>query len=212
MATASPQSAPDQGRRSFLKKGVLGGVLLAIGGVGLLASRRTRPIPLPSEGLLVLDWREYAILMSVASRLLPAGEGFPSASQVGVGVHADRALSLAEPNAAKEVKQLLRLFDNALAGFLFGGRVRPFTSLPSEEQDEVLAEWQSSRLQLRRTGFQALRTLAIASYFAAPLSWPAVHYPGPPQGFHQPEAPAWRGGGQKRPDGNGVFHPETSRD
>ena len=212
MATASPRLPASQGRRSFLKKGVLGGALLALGGIGVLASRRTRPVPLPSEGLLVLDWREYAVLMSIASRLLPGGEGFPSISQAGVGLRADRALSLAEPNAANEVKQLLRLFDNALAGFLFGGRVRPFTALSSEEQDEVLAEWQSSGIELRRTGFQALRTLAVASYFAAPLSWPAVHYPGPPQGFHQPEAPTWRGGGEKRADGNGVFHPETSRD
>lgn len=186
--------------------------MLAIGGAGLLASRRTRPAPLPAEGLRVLDWREYAVLMSVAARLVPAGEDFPSLEQVGLGLKADRILSLVDPAAAKELKQLLRLFDNALAGFLFGGRIHPFTALPSEQQDQVLAQWQSSRLQIRRTGFQALRTLAVASYFGSPLSWPAVHYPGPPAGFHQPHAPIWRGGAEKRPDGNGVFHPHSSSD
>ncbi|HEX4803047.1 MAG TPA: hypothetical protein VFV14_06030, partial [Myxococcaceae bacterium] len=123
-----------------------------------------------------------------------------------------RILSRADPSAAKEVKQLLILFENALAGFIFGGRVEPFTRLSAGEQDEVLREWQSSRLRLRRTGFQALRTLAIAGYFGSSRSWPAVQYPGPPPGFHQPDAPAWRGGDEKRPEGNGVFHPESADD
>jgi hypothetical protein len=36
-----------------------------------------------------------------------------------------------------------------------------------------------------------------------------VNYPGPPRGFHQPDAPVWKGGGQPRPEGNGVFHEEA---
>src|SRR5262244_777148 len=200
------------GRRGFLKKGIFGGAILALGGAGFLVSRRSRTIPLPPEGLKVLDATEYAVLTAIASRLVPGGEGFPSIAEVGVGLNADEILARTEPAAAAEVKQLLKLFENALAGFIFSARIRPFTQLPPEEQDQVLEEWQSSRLEIRRTGFTALRTLVLASYFGSPLSWPAVHYPGPPPGFHQPDAPVWRGGGEKRPDGNGVFHPEASND
>jgi len=199
-------------RRSFLKKGLLGGLLLAIGGLGFLASRRSRLAPLPPQGLKVLDPSEYAVLMAIAARMVPGGEGFPSVQEVGVGLNADGILVRTDPAAAKEVKQLLKLFENALAGFIFSARIRPFTQLALEEQDQVLEDWESSRLEIRRTGFTALRTLVLASYFGSPLSWPAVHYPGPPPGFHQPDAPAWRGGGEKRPDGNGVFHPEASNE
>ena len=212
MQNAARRPSIREGRRSFLKKGIFGGLVLAVGGAGFLASRRSRAVALPEQGLLVLDSTDYAVLMSIAARLVPGGEGFPSVQEVKVGVNADRILARVDASAAKEVKQLLKLFENALAGFIFGGRIRPFTSLSTSEQDEVLGEWQSSRLQLRRTGFQALRDLAIAGYFSSPLSWPAVHYPGPPPGFHQPDAPLWRGAGEKRPDGNGVFHPESTSD
>jgi hypothetical protein len=187
-----------QGRRSFLKKGVFGGLVLALGGGGFLASRRSWMLPVPAQGLLVLDPTEYAILMSIAARMVPGGEGFPSVQEVNVGLNADGILARSDPAAAREVKQLLKLFENALAGFLFGGRLHPFTRLATDDQDRVLREWQSSRLEIRRTGITALRTLVIASYFGSPLSWPALHYPGPPPGFHRPDAPVWRGG-EKRP-------------
>ncbi len=199
-------------RRSFLKKGLFGGLLLSLGGAGFLLSRGTRLVPLPKGGLQVFDPIEYSVLQAIAARLIPQGGGFPSVEQVGVALNADRVLVRVAPGARQEVKQLLKLFENALAGFLFGARTQPFTQLDPEAQDEVLREWQDSRLEIRRTGFQALRTLASAAYFGSPLTWPAVHYPGPPPGFHQPDAPVWRGGGAKRPDGNGVFHAEASSD
>ncbi len=212
MGSVGQPTSTVQGRRGFLKKGIFGGLILAVGGTGFLASRRSRLVSLPAEGLKVLGPTEYAVLMAIAARLVPGGEGFPSVQEVGVGLNADGILARSDPAAVKEVKQLLKLFENALAGFLFAGRIRPFTRLTPQDQDAVLAEWQSSRLQIRRTGFTALRTLSIASYFGSPLSWSAVHYPGPPQGFHQPDAPLWRGGGEKRPDGNGVFHLDASHD
>jgi hypothetical protein len=212
MDTAGQPTSVAESRRGFLKKGIFGGLILAVGGAGFLASRRSRTVPLPTQGLEVLDPAEYSVLMAIAARLVPDGEGFPSAQEVGVGLNADRILARTDPAAAKEVKQLLRLFENALAGFIFAGRIRPFTRLAPPDQDEVLGEWQSSRLEIRRTGFTALRTLVLASYFGSPASWPAVHYPGPPPGFHQPDAPAWRGGGETRPEGNGVFHREASND
>lgn len=205
------RSQPDS-RRTFLKKGLLGGFVLSIGGAGFLLTRSTRQVALPDQLLAVLDPTEYSVLQAVAGRLIPQRAGFPTVQQVGAALNADRILLLADPCARKEVKQLLKLFENALAGFLFGGRLRPFTQLAPEEQDAVLGEWQNSRLQIRRTGFQALRTLAMAAYFGSPLTWAASGYPGPPEGFHQRYAPVWKGGGAKRPEGNGVYHPELSRE
>lgn len=194
-----------QTRRGFLKKGLLGGALLAVGGAGYLGTRGTRRVPLPPEGLETFDEVEYAVVHALAARFIPAREGFPSIDQVRVAWNADRVLARAEPDVRKEVKQLLKLFENGLANFLFGGRTSTFTSLPPEEQDRVLLEWRDSRLAIRRAGYLALRGLVLASYYGSPLTWAAVNYPGPPPGFHDPNAPLWKGAGAPRPAGNGVF-------
>ena len=115
--------------------------------------------------------------------------------------------SALEPSAQAELKQLLGLFENALAGFVFGGRTEPFTALDAAAQDRVLEEWRDSRVALRRTGYNALRTLVLAGYYQSPLTWKPIGYPGPDEDFYQPDAPVWFGGSSPRPEGNGVFHP-----
>jgi Gluconate 2-dehydrogenase subunit 3 len=197
-------------RRTFLRRGLFGGALLSLGGAGLLAARQGTPVALPPEGLLVLGPREYAVVHAIARHALPDRAGFPSADEARVAFHVDRVLARALPDVADEVKQLLGLFDNALASFLFGGRTQAFTALPHAEQAEVLEGWRTSRLVLRRTGFQALRTLVHAAYYGNPVTWTAVGYPGP-RVAHQPEAPVWKGGG-KRPADNGAFLEDTSLD
>jgi hypothetical protein len=129
---------------------------------------------------------------------------------VGVARAADRIADRTEASAQKELRQLLGLFENGLAGFLFGGRTRPFTRLDGAEQDRVLEEWRDSGIALRRTGYAALRTLLMAAYYQSPLVWPAVGYGGPPGIFKDgPTLPKWFGGGEPRPDGNGVWHGEA---
>lgn len=168
-----------QKRRGFLKTGIVGGVLLACGGVGYLATRKGPLRALPAAGLQVLDAHEYAVLAAIAARVIPDRPGFPTVEEIGVAATADSVLSRVEPSAQAEVKQLLRLFDNALTNVLFGGRFRPFTGLLPPAQDEVLRDWRDSRLLVRRTGFQALRSLVLAAYYGDPRTWKAVGYPGP---------------------------------
>jgi hypothetical protein len=196
---------PGQSRRGFLKRGVFGGALLALGGGGFLALRASKKVPLPPEGLLALDETEYAVAHALGERMAPSRASFPTAETVRVAFNVDRILARADPGVCSESKQLLKLFESALSGFLFGGRVDPFTQLPPDEQDQVLKEWQHSRITIRRTGFEALHTIFMAAYYGSPLTWPAVGYSGPPPGFWQKDAPAWKGEGP-RPEGNGVFH------
>src|SRR4051812_12607744 len=94
-------------RRQFLKYGLLGGSLLAVGGVGLAAwpTRRTFQ---PKRTLLVLNEREFAILAAVAARTV----GAPGADPVEIAHGSDLALSCNAPDAQKEFKQLLMLFEN----------------------------------------------------------------------------------------------------
>jgi Gluconate 2-dehydrogenase subunit 3 len=205
MASLGPHSPS---RRSLLKRGVLGGALLAVGGAGFLALRAGKRLPPPSDGLHVFSEQEFAVLDALAHRLVAPLPGWPTVEEVGVARAVDRIAERVEPSARAELKQLLGLFDNALAGFVFGGRTQPFTALGAAAQDRVLEEWRDSRVALRRTGYNALRTLVLAGYYQSPLTWKPIGYPGPDQDFYQPDAPAWFGGESPRPDGNGVFHPK----
>ena len=168
-----------QKRRGFLKKGLVGGALLALGGVGALGLRRGPPRDLPRDGLKVLDAQEYAVLAALAARMVPDRPGFPTVEELGTAAAADAVLQKVDTSAQAEVKQLLRLFENAVTNALFGGRTRPFTALLPPAQDEVLREWRDSRLALRRTGYQALRGLLLAAYYGDSRTWSAVAYPGP---------------------------------
>jgi len=195
-------------RRSLIKRGLLGGALLAAGGAGFLALRGGRSVPLPPDGLRVFDPRQFAVLDAVARRMIRPRAGWPTVDEVGVARAADRIAAGVEPSAQKELQQLLGLFENGLASFVFGGRTRPFTLLDGAEQDRVLAEWRDSGLALRRTGYAALRTLVLAGYYQSPSVWPAMGYGGPPAIFSQTGVPVWRGGDVPRPDDNGVWHGE----
>lgn len=197
-------------RRGFLKKGLFGSALLALGGAGFLATRPSAEVTLPAEGLLVLTAREFAVLQVLAARFVPARTGFPSVDEIRVAFNCDRILSQVDDTALRELKQLLLLFENALPNFLFGRRTRPFTKLSVPEQETVLGEWLRSRWVVRRTGALALRGLVVAAYYGSSKTWSAVGYPGPPRGVYDPNAPVWQGGATPRPVGNGSFFEKTS--
>lgn len=194
-----------QTRRSVIKRGLLGGAVLALGGGAALVLRSGSSVTLPPEGLLVLGAREYAVVDALARRFIVPAPGFPSVDDVRVAFTCDRILALADETAQVELRQLLNLFENALPGLLLDGRITPFTKLDGEAQDAVIKGWMTSRLELRRTGYQALRAMIVSAYFQSKAVWPAVGYPGPPSAFHDPNAPVWKGGGEPRPPGPGVW-------
>jgi hypothetical protein len=181
-------------RRAVLKTGLWGGALLGLGGVALLASRHSRVLE-PPPGLKVFDALEYSVLTAIAHRVIAPRPDWPSFRQVDPVKNADQTLSLASEWVLNDIHRLIGLFENSVAGFLFGGRTQPFTALSPVDQDVVLTEWRDSRLEVRRTGYLVLRTIVAAAYFGDSKTWPVVGYPGPPAGYHQPDAPVWKGGG-----------------
>jgi len=182
---------PSLSRRGLLKRGVFGGALLALGGGGALFLREGLSLPLP-EGLQVFGPREYATFQAIARRAFPPREGWPDADTARVALLADQVLARGDPLVAQEVRTVLGIFDNALAGLLFSGRVTPFSRLSPEAQDAALEDWRTSRLVFRRGAFHALRSLAHAAYYSHPAAIAATGYVAP-QGFHVADAPVWRG-------------------
>lgn len=194
MGTTPHSTISHHSRRGVLTKGLFGGAFLLLGGSGWLAARGSKLVALPDEGLKVLSPRQYAVLHAFAECMLPAEGKFPSAEALRVAYQGDKILGLVDVTARDELTALLELFENALANAIFGQRFRPFTQLSVEERERVALEWRDSALSVRRTGFRALRGLVMAAYYGNPRTFAAVGYPGPPEGFHDAQAPVWKGG------------------
>ncbi|MBK6686620.1 MAG: gluconate 2-dehydrogenase subunit 3 family protein [Deltaproteobacteria bacterium] len=163
-------------RRAFLQRGLVGGAILAASACTLHAW----PVQdryQPQGNLQCLDPRTFVVLASIAARTVQD----PVADPVAIAHAVDRTIALSAPEAASELRQLLNLFESGLAGLLLDGRLRPFTRLTPDRQDQVLAAWRDSRLVLRRAGYTALRKLTLAAHYASPTTWEGVGYPGPPE-------------------------------
>jgi len=181
-------------RRRFLKKTLGGAALLAAAGAVPLALRKTQ-LRAARQPLRFFNLAEYSVFAAVAERVLARGPWqvppelagalrsrppAPAPSEVDVAGKADAFLAPLDAASAKELKQLLALFDNALFSVLTGGPPRPFTRMSPVQQDEHLERWATSRMAVRRTGFQALKRLSAAVYYGAPETYASVGYPGPP--------------------------------
>ncbi len=175
----SKVAAPTTSRRRVLKLGLAGGALLLLGGSGLALYPPSRAGGAPTAPLLALDGRAFQVLVAVAARIVTAAGADPVAIAHGV----DRALSYALAETQSDVRALLGLFENALAGFVFDLRLTPFTRLSPSAQDAALESWRTSRLVVRRTGYQALRKLCLASFYVQESSWPELRY-APPSGLN----------------------------
>ena len=163
-------------RRSFLKKGLAGGALLALGG-GTLALFPGQHVGTPSRPLRVLDERTFQVMVAIAARIVA---GLPGADPVAVAQAVDESLGRVPPEGQADLVKLLGLFENGLAGLVLDGRPVPFTWLDPAAQDRALERWRDSNLVVRRSGYHALRRLCLGAYYAEPPAWPSLRYGGPP--------------------------------
>ena len=166
----------DLKRRTLLGLGIGGTALLALGVVG----SRCGIAKTPARPLKALSPKQFSTLAAIAERVNPGGDGFPAASELEVAEKIDDVLSQVHPGIASEVGQALTLVENAVAGLIFGGRLKAFTEHPPDVQDLVWSEWAESGLETRRTVYKALTALCTATYWSDEALWELVGYPGPP--------------------------------
>ena len=168
-------------RRGLLKRGLLGGLLLAAGGATWLGLRPSALAPLPEQPLTVFTPAQYSVLMAVIGRCVPDPVSTLGQRQE-TALRIDATLAGANERTRADFTQLLGLLDNALAGFVLDGNPTPFTHLDATGQEAVLEAWRISRIGVRRTGYQALRRIIVTHFYADPANQLALGYPGPPKG------------------------------
>lgn len=170
-------------RRRFLKRGLFGGALLALGGGGLVALRSTSSAVLPIASLDVVEPKVFPVLVAVAARMVDA----PGRDPVVIAHAVDLALSFQPPEAQRDVNRVLALLENGLFGLFTRGSPRLFTELSESEQHRALSSWRTSRLTVLRGAFTALKRLCLGSHYASLENARAIGYPGP---FFEKPAPS----------------------
>jgi hypothetical protein len=163
-------------RRRFL---ALAGAAAATGLLGSGCSP-TRPAWLrPPSGQVLrhLDARSYATLATATARLV----GEPGASWIAEGRLAPAAVADtwlgATPGVAPRLVQGLLLLE--LGTWPLLRKIRPFTALPPERQDAVLADLEAARLDLKRELFRGLRSIAFLTFYSDPGVRARIGHPGP---------------------------------
>jgi len=152
---------------------------------------------------LVAGWltlNEFAILEAVCDTLFPSLNPPAGSSEAVVAYYRRCArdlnlaqlvvetLSLENPQAQTEFRQLLALLASPAAGLLLTGSARPFVALSQEKRERYLRAMANSPLGQLRQGYQAMKRLAGFIYFSVPdaqgvnPNWGVLDYatPAPP--------------------------------
>jgi hypothetical protein len=165
-------------RRRFLRRTLGGAALLALGGTVL---RHLSGYSLDADTasqLRALSPKQYLVARAIFRRMLaPDERGAPDPDLVGVALTVDGYIARLPEELASDLRALLELVEHSPA--LFDFRASRFTHLDQAGQDAVLSRWASSRIELRRRGFQALKALAMMGYYGDPRAYALLDYPGP---------------------------------
>ena len=165
-------------RRQLITRGLAGGALLALGGVGL--SLQSSVLRAPSRDLRTFSPLEFSVLSFAADRITPGTETVPGASALGVPELVDELFATMHPVDIADFKKMLNTLENATIGLLLDGRPVPFTAADPETQSAALASWRDSSLVLRKSGYKALHKLCTSAYWGMPETFALSGYPGPP--------------------------------
>jgi hypothetical protein len=163
-------------RRTFLKAGALGALLLATGG-GIY--RATHP-PVPQRFVLDGEARDalHAVIPAILAGVLPDGQ--PRESAIAATTERVHQAILGLPLATqKEVQDLFGLLALAPARRVLTGVSGGWANASARQVASFLQDWRLHRLGLLRSAYQAMHDLVLGSWYADPSSWAAIGYPGP---------------------------------
>lgn len=162
-------------RRTLLKWGLAGSVVLSLGG-GLLSLVR----PGWSSNHLTVAGREIfsAVAQAMLDGLLPS----IAERDMALTAHLTRieaTIAGLPPHAQAEVAKLLALIGHPVGRLIMVGLSRDWAQASVTEVQAALQEMRESCLAPRQQIYLALHELTNGGWFSAPSTWASVGYPGP---------------------------------
>jgi choline dehydrogenase-like flavoprotein len=117
-------------------------------------------------------------LDALCRRIVP--HAYEATEPLDLGAEIDRRLAGLEPAAERQIDLLLRFLNTRVGALLLTGRGRALSGMSDAELDRLFDKWQRSPKPSRRTVWQALRRLILASYYSTPVAHASIGYLGPP--------------------------------
>jgi len=163
-------------RRGFLR------LAAASASLGALAELRALPARATSSaepaGARFFNPTDTEILTQIAERMVDSGHSAaPRLRATGAIETIDRTCRELDPALTSLLPTVVRLVE--YGPFFFDWTFRRFTQLSDQEKDASLNGWMTSRFEVRRLAFKALRNLSILGYYSQEESWPLIGYAGP---------------------------------
>lgn len=163
-------------RRRFLKLGVGAAAALALAGgsIALLS-------PGMSQGRLTDAGRDVfaAVARAVLDGCLPEDAEQRAIALREHLLRLDGTLGAFPPTVQSELSQLLAILASPPGRTILAGLHTPWAQASVSQLQSALQSMRSSSLALRQQAYHALRDLTNAAYFADPLAWALLGYPGP---------------------------------
>lgn len=164
-------------RRTLLGLGVAGTALMALagGGAALMYEQAWGDGTLLPAGRRVLA----AIARALLDGSLPVDAAAQSAAIESHLTRMEATLNALPPHTPNEFANLLALLSIPPLRVALAGSSTAWERASVADLQASLQSMRRSSLLLRRQAYAALRDLTHAAYFAEPLTWPLLHYPGP---------------------------------
>ena len=165
-------------RRSFLTLGIAGAATLAAAGWwGVVRNRADRSTTLEADARTIVA----AIVPAMLDGALPPSGRERSSAIAQTVANVDRAIQGLPDFAQAELGQLFALLSIDVARRAFAGVAPPWPEASVDEVAAFLDRWRDSGWALKRSAYDALHQLILASWYGNPRAWERIGYPGPPR-------------------------------
>lgn len=161
-------------RRSFLKAGLLGTLVLVAAGSLYRSQQRGQP----AAGF-ILDGAARAVLVAVIPIVLKDAIE-PTAAGIDNAMLRVRDAIAGLPLATQEeVQDLFGLLTLAPSRRFLAGIPNDWPQARPADIETFLQSWRFSRFMLLQSAYHALHDLITGAWYADPSTWAAIGYPGP---------------------------------
>ncbi len=163
-------------RRSWLKLGIAGAAVLAVGGGAMSVLDRGLAGGQLTEGGRTV-FRNIA--RGALDGILPAPAPRQAQALDGLLDRIDALISALPALAQGELGQLLALLQTAPGRRLLAGLQPAWQQATVQDIQQALQSMRTSPSTLRQQAYHAMHDIVGAAYFSDRSTWPALGYPGP---------------------------------
>ncbi|WP_157365516.1 hypothetical protein [Zooshikella ganghwensis] len=168
----------NQGRRHFLKLGIIGSFTLAT--AGTLIPFFSRQLANPAPNYKVLRAHDIDFFHCITPVIVGLGKYQPHSDMETFFKALDDKLGYLTDSIKHQLQQIIDLFTApATKGLLTGKFNGNWQTFDYENVEQLWGNWQTSRWSVLQQASSAISQLVLIVWYSLAEHWPAINYPGP---------------------------------